>query len=110
MSLSAARFLMGRVGRRSPGFRVARRFMCATPEEGKEEDVIVPGEIVDESTPKEYSPKIQKIVDDIAELNLMEVTELVDLLTVCRRPRFGLSLHTSHTHTQNYRTNLIFQI
>ena len=56
--------------------------MCATPEEGKEEDVIVPGEIVDESTPKEYSPKIQKIVDDIAELNLMEVTELVDLLTV----------------------------
>eukprot|EP00938_MAST-03A_sp_MAST-3A-sp1_P006766 g6766.t1 len=81
MSLSAARFLMGRVGRRSPGFRVARRFMCATPEEGKEEEVIVPGEIVDESTPKEYSPKIQKIVDDIAELNLMEVTELVDLLT-----------------------------
>ena len=96
--MSAARFLMGRVGRRSPGFRVARRFMCATPEEGKEEEVIVPGEIVDESTPKEYSPKIQKIVDDIAELNLMEVTELVDLLTV-RSDLFFVHNHTSHTHT-----------
>ena len=61
--------------------------MCATPAEGKgeEEEVIVPGEIVDESKPKEYSPKIQKIVDEIAELNLMEVTDLVDLLTVRRR-------------------------
>jgi len=74
-------------------FAAPRRFMCQVPEE----EVIVPGEIIDESKPKEYSPKVQKIVDEIAELNLMEVTDLVDLLTVRRSRSFAHSL-TTHTH------------
>ena len=69
-------------------FAAPRRFMCQVPEE----EVIVPGEIIDESKPKEYSPKVQKIVDEIAELNLMEVTDLVDLLTVRRSRSFAHSL------------------
>jgi len=53
-----------------------------TNNDGDDEGVIVPKEIYPgEGQPKEYSPKIQAIVDDIAELNLLEVSELCDLLT-----------------------------
>ena len=62
-----------------------RRSFCATPSssestsenETESTETIVPGQLYQ----KEYSPKVEAIVSDIAELNLLEVSELCDLLT-----------------------------
>lgn len=65
------------------------RSFCANSEEKKTEEVegedsgvVVPDRVYPgEGQPKEYSPKVQSIVDEIAGLDLLEVSELVDLLS-----------------------------
>lgn len=42
-----------------------------------------------DGAPKHYSPKIQQLVNDIASLTLLEVSDLNELLKVCVKPLKG---------------------
>jgi hypothetical protein len=53
-------------------------------------NVIPPPSFEGES--KKYAPKIQKLVDEISQLTLLEVADLNELLKVCRKFSFVAGL------------------